>query len=87
MTRPNEPIKPMTLGNMRQNGVRGLDVTCLHCGHQTAVNVDTWPDHIAVPPFGPRMRCPKWGELGAMAIPNWIERRDSEPGGREYKPL
>jgi hypothetical protein len=24
----------MTLGNMRQNGVRGLDVTCSACGHQ-----------------------------------------------------
>jgi hypothetical protein len=30
----DEPIKPMTLGNMRQNGVRGLDVTCQHCDHQ-----------------------------------------------------
>jgi hypothetical protein len=28
MTRRDEPIRPMTLGNMRQNGVRGLDVTC-----------------------------------------------------------
>ena len=26
MTRPDEPIRPMTLGNMRQNGVRGLFV-------------------------------------------------------------
>jgi hypothetical protein len=30
----------MTLGNMRRNGVRGLFVTCLHCGHHTEVNVD-----------------------------------------------
>jgi len=28
VTRRDEPIKPMTLGNMRQNGVRGLYVTC-----------------------------------------------------------
>src|SRR5262249_48318321 len=47
----------MTLGNMRQNGVRGLDITCLHCGHHTEVNVDRWPDDVSVPSFGPRMRC------------------------------
>ncbi len=59
MSRPDEPIRPMTLGNMRQNGVRGLDVTCLHCGYHTAVNVDAHPDHVTVPSFGPRMRCTK----------------------------
>jgi hypothetical protein len=30
----------MTLGNMRQNGVRGLYVTCSACGDHTRVNVD-----------------------------------------------
>jgi hypothetical protein len=29
----DEPIRPMALGNMRQNGVRGLFVTCQHCGY------------------------------------------------------
>jgi hypothetical protein len=42
VTRPDEPINPMTLGNMRQNGVRGLCVTCKHCGYETAVNVDAY---------------------------------------------
>jgi hypothetical protein len=65
MSRPDEPIRPMTLGNMRQNGVRGLDVTCLHCGYHTAVNVDAHPDHVTVPSFGPRMRCTKCDKLGA----------------------
>ena len=87
MSRPDEPIQPMTLGNMPQNGVRGLDVTCRHCGHHTEVNVDRWPDEVPVPWFGPRMRCTKCGRLGATAIPNWIERQDSEPGGRNYRPL
>ena len=87
MTRADEPIQPMTLGNMRQNGVRGLDVTCLHCGYHTAVNVDCWSDDVTVPSFGPRMRCTKCGHLGATTIPNWIERADSEPGGRSYRPL
>jgi hypothetical protein len=87
MPRSDEPIQPMTLGNMRQNGVRGLDVTCLHCGHHTGVNVDAWPDDVPVPSFGSRMRCTKCGKLGATVIPNWIERRDNEPGGRNYQPL
>ncbi len=45
MSRPDEPIRPMPLGNMRQ-GVRGLDVTCRACGHHTEVNVDAWPENI-----------------------------------------
>jgi hypothetical protein len=28
--RLNDPIEPMTLGNMRANGVRSLDVCLLH---------------------------------------------------------
>jgi hypothetical protein len=30
--RINEPIEPMTLGNMRANGVRSLDVSCRYEG-------------------------------------------------------
>jgi len=86
-TRRDDPIQPMTLGNMRQKGVRGLDVTCLHCRHHTEVNVDAHPDDVPVPSFGRRMRCSRCGKLGATAIPNWIERRDSEPGGRSYRRL
>jgi ribosomal protein S27E len=50
---------------MRRNGVRGLYVTCQHCGHETVVNMDAWPDDVPVPSFGPRMRCSQCGELGA----------------------
>ena len=60
MTRRDEPIRPMTLGNMRKNGVRGLFVTCSSCGYYAEVNVDGWPDDVPVPSFGPRMRCTKW---------------------------
>ena len=84
-TRRDDPIQPMTLGNMRQKGVRGLDVTCLHCRHHTEVNVDAHPDHVPVPAFGPRMRCTKCGKLGATAIPNWKERADYMPGGARYQ--
>jgi hypothetical protein len=82
MTRRDEPIRPMTLGNMRQNGVRGLYVTCSACGHRTEINVDGWPDDVPVPSFGRHMRRTRCGNLGASAIPNWIERGNSLPGTR-----
>ena len=83
MPRSDEPIGPMTLGNMRSLGVRSLFATCLACGHKTEVSVDAWPDDVAVPSFGPRMRCSRCGSLGATAIPNWIERADRLPGGTQ----
>jgi hypothetical protein len=33
MARSHEPIEPMTLENMRHNGVRSLDVQCNQCRH------------------------------------------------------
>jgi hypothetical protein len=36
----DEPIVPMTPGNMRSRGVRWLFVTCRTCGHETEVNAD-----------------------------------------------
>ena len=39
---------PMTLGNMRENGVRGLFVYCLSCHHSVEFNVDHMPDAVEV---------------------------------------
>jgi hypothetical protein len=82
MPRSDEPIRPMTLGNMRSRGVRSLFATCLACGSKTAVNVDAWPDDVPVSSFGRHGRCTRCGNLGASAIPNWIERGNSLPGTR-----
>jgi hypothetical protein len=35
----------MTLGNMRTNGVRLLDVPCSLCHHRAILSADPWPDH------------------------------------------
>jgi len=66
---------PMTLGNMRANGVRMLGAWCLGrgCYHQRVVNVERYGDDTPVPWFGPRMRCERCGHLGADARPNWNE--------------
>jgi hypothetical protein len=60
----------MTLGNMRANGVRSLDVCYWQCHHRA----DPWSDDMPVPSFGPRMVCTRCGIIGADARPNWRER-------------
>jgi hypothetical protein len=65
------PGDPMTLGNMRENGVRSLAVSCWQCHHRAILKVEGWPDHVPVPTFGPRMVCTRFGIIGADARPNW----------------
>ena len=43
---------PMTLANMRQNGVRAVAATCDACGHKADVNVDALGETMAVPKSG-----------------------------------
>jgi hypothetical protein len=70
MPRFDQPIEPMTLGNMRELGVRSLDVSCWNCQHR--------PDDVAVPTFGSRMVCTGCGIVGADARPNWTEQPPRE---------
>jgi len=62
---PRHPIEQMTLGNMRQLGVRSLEVKCSACRHEVVLNVDRWPDDMPVPAFGPRTVCMRCGKVGA----------------------
>jgi hypothetical protein len=54
MARLDEPIEPITLGNMRANGVRSLDVSCWQCHYRAIISAAPWPNDIPVPTFGPR---------------------------------
>jgi hypothetical protein len=57
-TRPRSQAgPPMTLGNMRANGVRSLDVSCWQCHQRTIMSADPWPDHVPVPLRHHRCRC------------------------------
>jgi hypothetical protein len=67
---------PMTLANMRENGVRSLSVTCELCQHAALMNVDAFGDATPVPAFGPRTVCTCCGIIGAYARPNWKERSE-----------
>jgi hypothetical protein len=64
-----DPIEPMTLGNMRANGVRSLDVSCWQCHHRAIMSADPWSDDVPVPTFGPRMVCTRCAIIGADARP------------------
>jgi hypothetical protein len=67
-------IEPMDLENMRQTGVRSLEVQCFQCLHHVILNVDHLPGEMTVTSFGPRMVCTKCGMVGADVRPNWKER-------------
>jgi ATP-dependent DNA ligase len=41
-----KPGRPMTLRNMRQNGVGAVIATCQACGHKADVNVDVTPVQV-----------------------------------------
>jgi hypothetical protein len=66
----------MTLGNMRENGVRSLAITCgvLGCHHNSILHVSAFANDVTVPSFGPRMVCTVCGSIGVDARPNWNER-------------
>ena len=67
---------PMTRGNMRKQGVRGLALYCLNprCLHRSVLNVDNYPANTLVQSFGPKMVCAKCGTIGADAVPGEAAR-------------
>ena len=69
------PGPPMTLGDMRQHGVRRLSVHCesFYCLHSSIIAVENFPDNVLVPSLGPRMACTQCGRIGAHARPYWAE--------------
>jgi hypothetical protein len=73
-SRFNDPIEPMDLANMRENGVRALAVQCHQCRHQVVMNVDHLQGDLTVKSFEPKMVCTKCGTIGADVRPNWREK-------------
>ena len=65
---------PMSLANMRQNGVRAVIATCETCGHVADVNVNALAETVTVPEVGRRFRCGQCG--GINTRPAWHTARD-----------
>jgi hypothetical protein len=73
----SNPGPPMTLANMRANGVRAVIDTCENCNRSADVNVDALPETTAVPKVGHRLRCSSCGGKKIATRPAWHTARDS----------
>ena len=67
----NNPGPPMTLANMRENGVRAVTATCEACGREADVNVDALPETVTVPKADLRLRCSSCGGKTISTRPAW----------------
>src|SRR3712207_4973554 len=72
---PTATIPPMTLGNMREHGVRSVQAHCQEsgCGHSDSLNVDGVPDDYPVPDIALRLRCSRCGSRNVKTQPDWRE--------------
>jgi DNA-directed RNA polymerase subunit RPC12/RpoP len=72
-----ETIKPMSLANMRANGVRAVIAACEACGHKADVIVDAMPETTFVPEGGRRLRCTACGGKRINTRPAWHTARNA----------
>ncbi len=63
----------MTLGNMREHGVRSVAAHCqqVGCGHSSSISMDALPDHYPVPDVALRLRCSACGSRKVKTQPDW----------------
>ena len=62
---------PMTVSNMRSNGVTHLTATCLDCRHSAEIDAERLADDTAVPEAGRRMVCSACGGKRIETRPAW----------------
>ncbi len=73
----------ITLGQMRKNGGRMVEATCLACGHRDAVAVDSLPDEMPIPYVADKLRC---SECRSKKIHTKANLRDEVSRWRPTKP-
>jgi hypothetical protein len=76
MAAREKPGPPMTLANMRKNGIRAVIAICKACGHKA--DVDALPETIFVPNVGRRLRCRRYETRMAYEM---TERSQKKPRG------
>ncbi|WP_063982902.1 hypothetical protein [Bradyrhizobium sp.] len=62
--------RKITIGEMREMGVRGVLIYC-HCGHHIALDADRWPDSVRLSDLEPRFVCRGCGNRGAEVRPDF----------------
>jgi hypothetical protein len=70
-------VPPMSLANMRPNGVYSVSAVCEICRHETVVNVDALPETTFVPEVGRQLRCSQCGGKQIDTRPAWQTARDA----------
>jgi DNA-directed RNA polymerase subunit RPC12/RpoP len=81
-----KPGPPMSLANMRANGVRAVTATCQACGREADVNVDALPENVHVPQVARRLRCSQCGGKLINTRPAWhTARRAGVPDFRPHE--
>ena len=73
-------IAPMTLANMRENGVGSIQATCEACTHEATVDVSGLPEDVFVPDVALRLRCSGCGSKHVVTRPNWREHEAAGTG-------
>ena len=63
----------MTLGTIREYGVRSAEATCEDCRHEATVSVDALLDRVYVPDMALQLRCSVCGSKAIHTRPNWRE--------------
>ena len=71
----------ISLGEMRQMGVRGLLVYCsdYRCSHSTAIRGDRWPDDVRLSNLEPLFVCQACGTKGADLRPDFGWEKQAKP--------
>ena len=74
-----EREEKITLGEMRESGVRGLLVYCAdyHCSHSMAMSADQWPDSVRLSDIERLFVCQACGKRGADVRPDFHWEKQS----------
>jgi hypothetical protein len=80
-------MSPMTLANMRQNGVRSVIASCANCARSLDVNVDLLPETLTLSEVGNSLRCSHCGGNTISTRPPWhTSPRQGVPDNRRERP-
>jgi hypothetical protein len=79
----SKPGPPMSLRNMRENGVRAVIATCELCKRSADVNVDALLETTFVPKAAQRLRCSQCGGKRILTRPAWHTAQ--QEGGPKYQ--